>query len=47
MNGYNRIAIRMKIPDTEGEYGKVNEELDVDLDLGIEVIRLLMVSVLN
>lgn len=34
----NRVAIRMKIPDTSGDYGKVNEELDVDLELGIKVI---------
>ena len=34
----NRVAVRMKIPDTQGDYGKVNEELDVDLELGIEVI---------
>ena len=34
----NRVAVRMKIPDIQGEYGKKNEELDVDLELGIEVI---------
>ena len=34
----NRVAVRMKIPDTKGDFGKVNEELDVDLELGIEVI---------
>ena len=34
----NRVAVRMKIPDTQGDFGKVNEELDVDLELGIEVV---------
>lgn len=34
----NRVAVRMKIPDPQGEIGKINEELDVDLELGIEVI---------
>ena len=34
----NRVAVRMKIPDSQGDFGKVNEELDVDLELGIEVV---------
>ena len=34
----NRIAVRMKITDSEGEYGKKGEEIDVDLELNIKVL---------
>ncbi len=34
----NRVALRMKITDTEGEYGDKGEEIDVDLELNIKVL---------
>ena len=36
--GKNRVAVRMKITDIEGEYGKKGEEIDVDLELNIKVL---------
>lgn len=36
--GNNRLALRMKINDVEGEYGEKDQELDVDLELGVKVI---------
>ena len=36
--GDNRLALRMKINDVDGDYGEKDQELDVDLELGIKVI---------
>ena len=36
--GDNRLALRMKINDVDGDYGEKDQELDVDLELGVKVI---------
>ena len=37
--GNNRLALRMKINDIKGEYGEKDQELDVDLELGVKVVN--------
>ena len=39
LKGNNRVSLKMKIPDTEGEYGEKGEVLDVDLELSIKVVE--------
>ena len=36
--GNNRLTLRMKVNDIKGEYGEKDQELDVDLELGVKVI---------